>query len=133
MSRQYEYLFRYYRRIEEFMVDRDIEDGIRGHTVVRGGESHNWQTIHDIMESLGYLLYVEDIDDLSEAKVPHELRELQEKYREQEIQAITARLEKLQYHLKNDSDVAAVAGSRRPELVSMSRAQCRIAVSLNKP
>ncbi|KAI0714009.1 hypothetical protein C8T65DRAFT_828950 [Cerioporus squamosus] len=106
----------YYRRIEECMVDKDIEDGIQSHMSVRCANPDNWQTIHDIMESLGYLLYVEDVDDLSEAKVPPELRLLQEKYREQEVQDITGRLEKLNYHLKNDSDVAAVAGSRRPEL-----------------
>ncbi|RPD62225.1 hypothetical protein L226DRAFT_568968 [Lentinus tigrinus ALCF2SS1-7] len=106
----------YYRRIEEFTIDKDIEDGIRGHTHAGNGKSDDWQTLHDIMESLGYLLYVQDIDDLSEAKVPYELRVLQEKYREREIKAITDRLEKLDYHLKNDSDVAAVAGSRRPEL-----------------
>ncbi|RDX49937.1 hypothetical protein OH76DRAFT_1482742 [Lentinus brumalis] len=106
----------YYRRIEEFMVDKEIGDGIRSHTADRGSQPNDWQTIHDVMESLGYLLYVEDVDDLSEAKVPPELRVLQERYREQEVTAIADRLEKLDYHLKNDSDVAAVAGSRRPEL-----------------
>ena len=116
-SRRTEPCDRYYRRIEEFMVDGDIAEGIRSHSAVGGDRFDDWQSIHAIMESLGYLLYVEDIDDLSEAKVSHELRMLQEKYREQEIQAITDRLEKLNYHLKNDSDVAAVAGSRRPELV----------------
>ncbi len=109
--------YRYYRRIEEFMVDKEIGDGIRSHTADRGSQPNDWQTIHDVMESLGYLLYVEDVDDLSEAKVPPELRVLQERYREQEVTAIADRLEKLDYHLKNDSDVAAVAGSRRPELV----------------
>lgn len=104
---------RYYAKIDAMMKDleRSIEcAGLQ--------PSESWGTVKGILGHLKPLILVADVEDFSGTiTVPHQLRRLQEEFREYEEQTIRDRLNQFGMHLVDKTSIMAVVEDSRIELV----------------
>lgn len=104
---------RYYGEIDAMM--RDLQRSVEG---VEMQPAHSWDTVKGILSHLKPLILVADVEDFSGIiAVPHQLRRLQEEFRQFEEQTIRNRLHDFGVHLVDKTSIMAVVGDSRIELV----------------
>ncbi|KAI0773682.1 hypothetical protein C8Q74DRAFT_1368256 [Fomes fomentarius] len=106
----------YYHCVKRSLKQIDRELGARNYG------DRRWRYVEKIVKSLKPLLWIEDIEDddnLRDSLNPNilsHLRRLQETYRAEEMRNITSRLDTFDFHLEDQSAVAAIMGDTRVEL-----------------
>lgn len=104
---------RYYAKIDTMI--KDLERSIECADLQ---PSESWGTVKGILGYLKPLTLVADVEDFSGTiTVPHQLRQLQEEFREYEEKTIRDRLHQFGMHLADKTSIMAVVEDSRIELV----------------
>ncbi len=101
---------------------RDLQRSVEG---VDLQPTDSWNTVKGILGHLKPLILVADVEDFSGIiAVPHQLRRLQEEFRQFEEQTIRDNLHYFGVHLVDKTSIMAVVGDSRIELVRASSPCC---------